>query len=233
MSRPDTTVRDGIVRVRAPGSRWLATGWDGGYTTADAVYNISVPAGWDRTDIAAYATTRRSAAGFTADGPTLFTSAAMANARGAHSPPVTAYATVGLSNPAALPMTPTGEPESLSDPRGGTVNVIAWAGTALTDGGLANLLATVVEARTATLLAETGFPGTTTDATVVGCDPTGDAGEFTGSATRVGAAARACVREAVRAALEAIYPDGKFPRSVADAEYGVTTTRRADVFSLD
>jgi len=48
-------------------------------------------------------------------------------------------------------------------------------------------------------------PGTTSDAVVVASDPDGDPATFSGSATRVGAATRACVREAVDAALDARY----------------------------
>ena len=41
----------------------------------------------------------------------------------------------------------------------------------------------------------------TTDAAVVGCDPGGDPVEYTGSATTVGAAARASTRDAVLASV--------------------------------
>ena len=63
----ETTRSDGVLRVSSAGegeARWLVTGWDGGYHDADAAYNISVPEGWDRTDLAAYAAERREAAGF-------------------------------------------------------------------------------------------------------------------------------------------------------------------------
>lgn len=115
-------------------------------------------------------------------------------------------------------------------PRPGTVNLVVVTDRALDDGGLTTLLATAVEAKAATLVAETGFSGTTSDAIVVGCDPKGPCVDFAGSATPVGSAVRACVRDAVRASLRSRYPDGTFPATVADAEYGVRTTRSADPF---
>lgn len=117
--------------------------------------------------------------------------------------------------------------------RGGTVNLLVGTSLTLSEGALANLLTVVGEAKATTLLARTGFPGTTTDAVVVGHDPTGDPVAFSGSATRVGAATRACVREAVTAALDARYgprTDESVPESVNDAQYGTSTDVRAAVF---
>jgi adenosylcobinamide hydrolase len=228
------TVRDGVCRVRHAGARWLATGFDGGYRTADAAYNISVPEGFDRTDLATYVRERRECAGFESDGPATLTGVDLDHARGARSDSVAVVATVGLSNPATLPMDPDGDAlggdDCTDDPPAGTVNLLVTTTRALDDGALATLLGTAVEAKTATLLAETGFSGTTSDAVVVGADPTGEPAAFAGSATPVGAATRACVREAVRAALAARYPDRSFPRSVADADHGAATDRRATVF---
>lgn len=207
--------RDGVLQARREGTRWLSTGWNGGETVADAAYNVTVPEGFDRRDLDAYARERREGAGFDAPGPTLFTGVSQAHARGARAEPVEAVATVGLSNPATLP---------------GTVNIIFGTSRALDEGALASLLATVVEARTATLLHETGFTGTTTDAVVVGCDPAGPEAAFAGTATDLGGAARACVREAVRASLRSRYGDESPPASVEAASYGRATDRRADLF---
>lgn len=232
----EPTVRDDVLRVRAAGARWLSTGVDGGFRRADAAYNLTVPDGFSRTDVEEYATERRRRAGFSEPGPTLLTGVAMDHARGARSGAVVAHATAGLSNPAALPMDPGGSTHTRTDYTGpihdGTVNLIVGTDRALDDGTLASLLGVVVEAKAATLLSETGFPGTTTDAVVVGCDPAGDQAEFSGSGTEVGADARACVREAVRAALRSRHPDGDSPESVAMAEHGVRTERRADVFTI-
>lgn len=235
----ETAVADGVIQFRAPGTRWLVTGADGGYRDAGAAYNVSVPEGFDRTDLAVYATERRERAGFECPGPTLFTGVDAADARGARSGSVTVVATAGVSNPAALPADPApagnGDeyddvPEVHDGPAAGTVNLLVRTDRALADGALASLLAVAVEAKAATMLARTGFPGTTTDAAVVGCDRDGDPAEFAGSATAVGAAARACVREAVVASLAARYADTERPGTVSEAEYGVATTRRAIVF---
>ena len=230
----ESTVRAGVLRVAADDARWLSSGWAGGGSRADAAYNVSVPEGWERTDLDAYVADRREKAGFEAAGPTLLTGVDLGHAVGARAGSVTVYATAGVSNPAALPMdgVPSGDREPTDDARAsvGTVNLLVGTTRALGDGALANLLAVAVEAKAATLLGETGFPGTTTDAVVVGCDPAGEAATFTGSATPVGSAARACVRDAVRTSLRSRYADRDCPRSVDDAEYGVVTTADPEVF---
>lgn len=235
--------RDGVLRVARPGTVWLSPGWNGGRRTADCAYNVSVPDGWERTDLAAYVDERLERAGFDADGPTLLTGVEQVDARGARWGSVTAYATAGVSNPAALPMDPesdsdssTVEPDSTTGdgdttPGRGTVNIVVGTTRALAPGALANLIAVAAEAKAATLLAETGVPGTTTDAVVVGHDPSGERAEFSGSGTDIGGATRACVREAVRASLRSHYADRDEdpPESVADATYGVSTDVRAEV----
>ncbi|WP_312912213.1 adenosylcobinamide amidohydrolase [Natronosalvus caseinilyticus] len=124
------------------------------------------------------------------------------------------------------------EGERGSERRAGTVNLIVGTTRALEAGALENLLAVAAEAKAATLLARTGFPGTTTDAIVVGHDPSGTNLPFSGSATAVGAATRACVREAITASLASRYEgtDATIPPSVQAAEYGVSTDARATVF---
>lgn len=226
------TVADGVLQVARPGTRWLSTGWDGGFERAPAAYNVTVPEGWDRTDPGVYAAERRERAGFERPGPSLLTGVEMAHARGARIDPVVACATVGVSNPAALPMEPEGDGEIRSRQPGdvGTVNLLVGTTEPLTDAALATLLGVVVEAKAATLLATAGFPGTTTDAVVVGAPAGEDPDPFAGSATPVGAAARACVRDAVRASFRSRYDGEDPPESVEAAEHGVVTDRRAEVF---
>ncbi|GAB7010101.1 adenosylcobinamide amidohydrolase [Halorubrum trueperi] len=250
----EATVRDGVLRLRRPGTRWLSTGWAGGRSRGDAAYNVSVPEGFDRTDLGAYRDERLARAGFKSEGdagrdgdtPTLFTGVAMEHARGARFGPVAAYATVGLSNPAMLPMYPTdaaGEPETASDGLAsaaaegepsppGTVNLIVGTTRRLADGAAPNLVAVAAEAKATTLLAIAGVPGTTSDAIVVADNPEGEPAAFSGSATPVGAAARVCVRDAVRASLRSRYPDGDVPGPAVDAEHGVVADDRAEVFEL-
>lgn len=92
----------------------------------------------------------------------------------------------------------------------------------------------VVEAETAALIRLSGFSGTTGDAVTVSSDPTGEPAQFLGSSTAVGRTARACVRDALTAALESRYnSDGEaIPESVADAKYGCATTVEASVSEL-
>ena len=234
----DATVTDGVLQVSQQATRWLSSGWDGGFHDADAAYNVSVPEGWERTDLIEYVAERRARASFETAGPALLTGVDLAHLRGARDGPVVVYATAGVSNPAALPMEATArggdgtgaEGDDATAPAG-TVNVVAGTGRALADGALASLLGAVVEAKTATLLAETGFTGTTTDAAIVGTTTTGEETEFAGSATEIGASARACVRDAVRASLASRYADRGPPASVGDAEHGAVTDRRAEVFT--
>jgi len=66
---------------------------------------------------------------------------------------------------------------------------------------------------------------------VVGTATDGDPAAFAGSATEVGAAARACVRDAVLAGMAARYPDDEWPASVQAADYGTVTSEEARVFA--
>ena len=231
----DVTVRDGVLRLARPDARWLSTGFDGGERRADAAYNVTVPEGWDRTDLADYVAERCADAGFDADGPALLTGVSQRHARVARHVPATAVATAGLSNPAPL-FAGDGEPEGDEPPpddapRAGTVNVFVGVERSLAPSALANLVAVAASAKAATLDRETGFPGTTTDAVVAACDPDGERARFSGSGTDAGRAARACVRDAVRASLDSRYAgeEEATPDSVADARYGVAPVDEADV----
>lgn len=95
---------------------------------------------------------------------------------------------------------------------------------------MAELLATCAEAKAATLAAVAGVPGTTSDAVAVGCDPDAERASFVGSATEVGSAARACVRDAVLASLDSRYDD--LDTAVEDADHGVVTDRSTETEPL-
>ncbi len=252
----EATVREGACRLRRPGTRWLSTGYAGGESRGPAAYNLSVPEGWAETDLDAYAADRLERAGFDEPGPALLTGVSQAHARRARLGAVEAVVTAGVSNPAALPVPGSGESDAATadgdadtddaphprpsdaDPEDGsphgTVNVFVGTTRALEPGGLSNLLTVAAEAKAATLLARAGVPGTTTDAVVAACDPAGDPAPFSGSATPVGRAARACVRDALSASLDSRYPDPDrgADAAAADAEYGVVTDRRSRVSSL-
>lgn len=231
----DWSIRDGVLQAESPHElRWLSTGWNGGFLRASAGYNISVPTGFGRTDLDGYIDERLSSAGFDADGPALLTGVDMKNAVGARLGPVAVVATVGLSNPASLPLDPDGsDPDGLveeggSDP--GTVNLVVGTERALDDGGLATLLAVIAETKAATLQQATGFTGTTSDAVLVGSAPDGEPSVFAGSATPVGDAARAAVRDAILEGIQTRYSESDLPASVAEADSGIETSRRATVF---
>jgi len=233
----EITSNGGVLQVGRPDTDWLSTGVDGGRQRADAAYNITVPGGWGDTDLNEYVARRTAAAGFETDGPALLTGVEQHHARRAVLDPVEALVTAGLSNPATLPPGDATESATATTDRttpdavdhGGTINIIVGTTRALPPAALAGLLAGVAEAKTATLSHRTDFTGTTSDAVTVGSDPAGEPAQFAGSATTVGQAARACVRDGLTAAVDARYPDGGLPRSVADADYGVATTATATV----
>ena len=178
------------------------------------------------------------------DPPALLTGVDQHHARIARLDGATVLATAGVSNPAALPVAsldeaPTHTRGAAVDgddpPPAGTVNLLVGVDRPLEPGALANLVAVAAEAKAATLLATAGFPGTTSDAIVVGSPPAAvddaDPAPFSGSATPVGSAVRSCVRDAVRSSLVSRYGAGLegVPASVADAEHGVVTERSAAV----
>lgn len=228
---------DGVLQVARPETEWLHTGWNGGRIDADTAYNISVPEGWDPDNLERYVADRLANAGFESPGPALLTGVSMDHARGASCGPVTVFATAGVSNPAALPATPSGgdlpDTDGSTAADSGTVNLLVVTERALADGALANLVAVAAEAKAATLLDATGVPGTTTDAITVGYDPDGRDTAFSGSATIVGAATRAAVRDALRATVRSRYAEESVPTTVEEATYGVSTDVRASVFSID
>ena len=252
----------GVTRLERAGTEWLSTGYDGGRVCADAAYNVTVPEGWPHQSLDDYVADRLAEAGFGAGppaGPALLTGVAQRHLRGARAGSVECVATVGVSNPASLPADPAGgslpdrvEPLESVDGAGdgsvdgvadgsvgdggdhvGTVNVFVGTERALAPGALATALAMAVEARAVTLERLLGVPGTTSDAVVVGCDPSGDPARFAGSATRVGAAVRVCVRDAVTAALRARYADEEPPDSVSEARHGIDVQTRSEVFEPD
>lgn len=233
----DPKICDEVLCLRADRFRYLSTGIDGGLSSARAIYWYSVPKGWDREDVAVYTEERKQQTGFDREGPSLLTGVSLSHLRGARLDPVEAYVTAGVSNPAALPMKALDEsadiPLATETVRPGTVNVAVGTNRSLSDAALAELLGVAVEAKTATLLALTGFPGTTTDATIVASDPMGSDEQFCGSATTVGKATRACVRDAITASLDSRYADEAIPASVAEAPYGIETTARSSVFQVE
>jgi adenosylcobinamide hydrolase len=219
-----------VLRLHRPETDWLSTGWQGGRSTGPAAYNVTVPTGWDCESIEPDVTDRLDSAGFPVDGPVLLTGVSQSHARGARRGPVVACATVGLSNPATLPLDPAGTPSDLDRTTAGTCNLFVGTTRALADGALANLATVATEAKTATLLALVGFTGTTSDAVVVASDPAGEPATYSGTATAIGDATRACVREAITASLHSRYDDEMPPGTVEEATHGVVTTTIAEGF---
>ena len=149
----ETERRDGVVQFTREATDWLSTGWRGGRRVADRAFSLTVPEGWRPDDVEAAVDEQVTATGFDrdADDPVLLTGVHAANARGARCGPVEAYATVGLSNPAALPMDPPGGTLPDGELVAGTVNVLVGTTAGLSESALANLVAVAAEAKAATL----------------------------------------------------------------------------------
>lgn len=226
---------DERLTLRRDGVQWLSNGIRGGFVRADAAHNLTVPEGFDRTDLERYTAER---IGDIPVGPTLLTGVRQTDARGARHGSVEVIATAGVSNPAVLSVdraSPSAVSNDRTDDIGsdagvepGTVNVFVGTTRTLSESGLTGLLATAVEAKTATLVGTVGCTGTTSDALVVGCLPGGEPESFAGSATELGNAVRVCVRDAICAALDARY--GGNPPTPETATHGSETTGSAAVF---
>jgi adenosylcobinamide hydrolase len=159
--------------------------------------NLTVPSTYSRTDPKRHLRERSAALEppvvgmMTAVDVAGHTSSAVGSAR--------AIATVGVRHGlAAAGRRPRAVPSV------GTINLLVMSGAPLTDAGLANALATAVEAK-AQALAEVGVPalnasgaatGTATDSVCVACPP-GSREPFAGPATRAGGDLARAVRAAV------------------------------------
>lgn len=220
----ELTFREDACRLQVMGGRWLSTGVNGGFVRSDRAVNLTVPSDFDRTDLADYSAERCHDVGFESGGPALLTAVEQRNARCARAGPVTVVATAGLSNPATLPVpgdSPQKQPSGDSPPPLGTVNLLVASARSFSDATLASCLATAVEAKAATLVALTGFSGTTSDAIAVGCDPNADNITFVGSSTHVGKCIRACVRDSMLESLEAVHDE--IPKSASEEVDGTVT----------
>lgn len=225
----NVTPNKGVLQLAYPRSEWVSSGWDGGFTTADAAYNISVPTNWEHTDLDTYAENRRNKSGFSSPGPTLFTGVSVQHAYAATVTDVTVIATAGLSNPTTIPEDTDVSPSSEDGQPAGTVNLLIAVDQHLSEHALLEILSGAVEAKTLTLYRETGIPSTTTDAVIAGCSSHGPQNQFAGSATELGAATRICTRDAILASLQSHYPDQEYPTSMEDAAYGSRLSGHASV----
>jgi len=125
---------------------------------------------------------------------------------------VACVATAGLSNATAAGLeTPWEAPALAPDGHGsGTINLIVLADADLTPEAMVNLVSTVTEAKTMTLVerdvrtsAGERASGTSTDTVVVACTGSGPRLRYAGPATLAGHFAAQCVRAALAAALGA------------------------------
>ncbi len=229
----ETTHNEGVLQLAYRNAKWVSSGWNGGITTAHSAYNISVPDPWEHTDLGTYEENRRSQAGFSTPGPSLFTSVSLEHAYITTDYPVSVIATAGLSNPTNY-QSPTSRSsgDSANREARGTVNLLLGIERNLPDHCLIEVLCGAIEAKTLTLLQETGIPSTTTDAAIAGCTQTDEELQFAGSATDLGQAVRRCTRDAILASLHSNYPNQQYPSDETDATYGITLTGTTTVTGI-
>ncbi|MEM1658007.1 MAG: phosphatidylglycerophosphatase A [Candidatus Jordarchaeales archaeon] len=111
---------------------------------------------------------------------------------------VTAVVTAGTSNALVA-----GSPPARSSAQAaGTINIVVFINSALTDEGLVNAVITVTEAK-CLALRSLGFDagGTSTDAVVVACPDRSNGLRYTGTATTAGALISRAVRDALTESL--------------------------------
>ena len=170
----------------------------GGLGDRSWVINAQVPHDYRRRDLDRHAAELAAAAGLSGAGVTMFTAADVNEVRRAVDASVTAWATVGLTDPvwAAAP----DDPRDPTSP--GTINVLAMLPVALSPAALLNALCTATEAK-CQALAEHGVPGTGTpsDAITVVCAHSGPVEPFCGPRSSWGARLARAVRAAVIAGV--------------------------------
>lgn len=160
------------------------------------VLNAQVPAGYEgddpERDLAAVA----AQTGCAGTGVGFLTAADVRSCTRASSDAVTAFATVGLRTPTWAAAPPTPVPASGV----GTINIVAFVPSRLSDAALVNAVATVTEAKVQALHeARVAGTGTPTDAVCVVTPTAGRDEPYGGPRSRVGSALARAVHAAVLA----------------------------------
>ena len=157
--------------------------------------NAQVPPGYLRRDPGRHVGELASALGLTGPGVGMLTAVDVASVVRVLEAGVSVETTVGVSHPVwAASTEPVGE-----EPRAGTINVVAFVPTALSDAALLNALCTITEAKSqALLLAGIEGTGTASDAVTLVCLPGDEVEPFGGPRSRWGAPLARAVFAAVR-----------------------------------
>ncbi|WP_017624830.1 adenosylcobinamide amidohydrolase [Nocardiopsis chromatogenes] len=194
-----------------PGWRMLSSAvLGGGLGERTFVVNAQVSGDYRRLDPAAHLRRIATRSGLRGRGVGLMTAADVSRARFASDDGAEALATVGIGRPTWAADSPDLDElrldVPLAGPRPGTINIVVAVPAPLSDSGLANLLATAVEAKVQAVM-EAGYActGTASDAICVAC-PTDTPGQapdpFGGPRSRWGGRAARAVHEAVRAGAQ-------------------------------
>ncbi len=157
--------------------------------------NAQVPSGYRRRDPERHVGELASALGLSGPGVGMLTAVDIASVVRVVDAGVSVETTVGISHPVwAASTEPTEE-----QPRAGTINVVAFVPTALSDAALLNALCTITEAKSqALLLAGVEGTGTASDAVTLVCLPRGAVEPFGGPRSRWGAPLARAVCAAVQ-----------------------------------
>lgn len=207
---PEVTRHDGVLSWAVPEGWWAisSAAVGGGLGRPRWVVNARVDAGFDRTDLDAWAAELAARTGLAGSGCALLTAADVGQVEHARRAGVDAWATVGVTRPTwphderVLSLAPASAHEPQPP---GTVNLVVSVPVPLSPSGLVQAVGTVTEAK-AQVLVRSGVPGTGTasDAVVVLCPPArGDSAAvpFAGVRSAWGRRVAHAVHDAVLAGL--------------------------------
>jgi len=156
----------------------------GGLGERHWVVNAQVPDAYDRTDVGEHLTEIAQALGCDGPGVGFLTAAAVERATHTTDGMVSVWATVGLQHPtwASSDVTASGTPV-------GTVNIVAFVESRMSDAAMVNAVITITEAKSQALL-DHGVPGTGTasDAVCIAAHDEGSIQSFAGPRSEIGAA---------------------------------------------
>ncbi len=192
-------------RLEPPRRACASTVVGGGIGIRAWVLSAQVPPGYDGADPAGLIADRAARLGCSGEGVGFLTAAPVEDWAAARSGAVHAVATVGLTHPSWA-----AGPADEAAPVVGTVNIVAFLPSAVTDAALVNAATTATEAKTQALL-EHGVAGTgtPTDAVCVLAPDDGRPDAYGGPRSRLGADLARAVHDAVLAGARG--EDGPVP----------------------
>jgi adenosylcobinamide amidohydrolase len=202
-----------VWRLATPMLAIASTAFGGGVGCREWIVNARVPIEYDGTNLEDDLRSIAGAIGLEGDGIGFLTAADVSRYRHGADQGVEAWSTVGLQHPTWAadvdgatngPWNPRTPPPPGDVASVGTINIVAFVPTRLSDAALVDAVVTATEAK-AQALALAGVPGTGTasDAICILCPTNGDLEPFAGPRSRLGAPLARAVYGAVRSGIVA------------------------------